>query len=229
MSGEPKERPILFSGPMVRAILDGRKTQTRRVVTKQTSELGSAKWEWIDLDAAWTDMLWGVIPGLKVPTSKAPPEYCPECVTRLYPRIFTGDRLWVRETHWINEDEGTAAYRADGEMPRHMQGARWRPSIHMPRWASRITLEVTEVRVERVQEITGGDAIAEGLSVVDEVLGLPVYDCGPMEIGGVMGDAACTDPCEAFMHLWDTLNAKRGHGWDMNPWVWVVNFREVAR
>jgi hypothetical protein len=221
MSGEPKERPILFSGPMVRAILDGRKTQTRRVVTKQTSELGSAKWEWIDLDAAWTDMLWGVIPGLKVPTSKAPPEYCPECVTRLYPRIFTGDRLWVRETHWINEDEGTAAYRADGEMPRHMQGARWRPSIHMPRWASRITLEVTEVRVERVHEITEEEARAEG--IVDG----GCLTCGEPE------PCNCDDPRpdarDAFIWLWDTLNAKRGHGWDMNPWVWVVNFREVAR
>jgi hypothetical protein len=218
-----KEHPILFSSEMVRAIMEGRKTQTRRVVTKQNSELGSGEWEWLELADAWPDLLWGVTPGLKVPTPHAPPDYCPECVVRLYPRTEKGSRLWVRET-WQAIQRGPPddigiypvdvpingmelVYRATDDDGLSEQGFRWRPSIHMPRWASRLTLEVLDVRVERLQEITVDDMLAEGIRV---------------------SDPRASYVRAHFMDPWDSLNAKRGYGWEENPWVWVITFNPLG-
>ncbi len=218
-----ERRPILFSGEMVRAILDGRKTQTRRVVKPQPvqSPSGTA-WSW--KLTAWTDACRGQISDL------SPLDKCPFGVP--------GDRLWVRET-WRPEElskdgdlsafEDGIRYRADRsfrtiENTREAADAwvrvndhtdRWRPSIHMPRWASRIELEVTEVRVERLQEISSHDALEEGI----ELYG----GCTSNE------DMQGWDPCEHFASGWDGLNAKRGFGWDTNPWVWVVEFRRLER
>lgn len=125
-----------------------------------------------------------------------------------------GDRLWVRETwadytHNIVSNNGVGIasttrpiYRADDDSS--LYDVRWKPSIHMPRWASRITLEVTEVRVERVQEITEDDVLAEGITH-------EFYMTEAARIG-------------EYRDLWNHLNAKRGYGWDANPWVWVIRF-----
>ena len=171
-----KERPILFSGAMVRAILEGRKTQTRRVVK---------------------------------PTSG------PHSIEKTIGR--PGDLLWVRETWGIHDaDPARAWFRADPGVEdcvaKSTAGWKWRPSIHMPRWASRITLRLTDVRVERVQEISADDAIAEGIDRPGTM--------NPYIDGNAMVRAV-------FRNLWDSINAKRGYGWDVNPWVWVLVFEPV--
>jgi hypothetical protein len=267
------ERPILFSAPMVRALLSGRKTQTRRVVKPQPGPYAG-----------------GVRPGH---TAKHPApyldSYCSEPKTTANPRGMSrdwcwwteddrqgpmiarclygepGDRLWVRETwcplipehfhesgkprDFLSDRYGTprrngAAYRADSmrldggklredfdsERCRKELGyPRWTPAIHMPRWASRLTLEVTGVRVERLQAITEEDARAEGASS-----GLPD--------DGRASDIALNEWCRwtkrldpragvgsqrgAFAYLWEKINGRGA--WAVNPWVWVVEFRRVA-
>lgn len=145
--------------------------------------------------------------------SKAPPPNLPR-----YTPEQPGDRLWGRETHCF-ESDGTPFYRADGELLPNWteRGWRWRPSIHMPRWASRILLEVTAVRVERVQDITQGDMAQEGWPKATKV-----------ERCGDWGPEAYRERAAWFRTLWDSINAKRGCGWDANPWVWVVEFRRLA-
>jgi len=161
-----RERPILFDGEMVRAILAGRKTQTRRIV---------------------------------IPI-----------------RFRPGDRLWVRET-FREFNDGDTFYRADWwtphgyAIPVHADDDpwawRWQPSIHMPRRLSRIMLEIMDVRVQRLQDITEEDAKAEGIELPERTV--THYD-------GQYRDA--------FAALWDRLNAKRGYGWDTNCWVWRIEF-----
>lgn len=167
---------------MVRAILEERKTQTRRIVKVPLNdpnfgcELGASELGGLDLNL-------------------------------LCPHGAKGDRLWVKETFAYHlccgRDTESVHYRADGEScPNDGEtircSSRWRPSIFMPRSLSRITLEVAAVRVERLREITEADAIAEG-----------------------------ANSAKLFRHLWDSLNAKRGFGWDKNPWVWVLTFKRV--
>ena len=210
-----KERPVLFSGPMVRAILDGRKIQTRRVIKPQP--------RWEELTKRW---LWWARRLLLSWRNACHPDMPAACKLGI-----PGDRLWVRETWFPMQDiEACAlanepidvAYKADydaegisREEARDVGIDRWRPSIFMPRWVSRITLEITGVRVERVQDITAGDAIDEMVEDVTEVWeGLPELP-GPRDF------------VTAFARLWDSLNAKRGFGWDVNPWVWVIGFRRV--
>ncbi|WP_186083797.1 hypothetical protein [Burkholderia gladioli] len=182
-----KKRPILFSAPMVRAILDGRKTQTRRVAK----------------EFAGRDNLDAIL--RRFPNQQGCPHGEP------------GDRLWVRET-WgqyqlAPED---IVYRADEDFPCGSP-KRWRPSIHMPRWASRITLEITGVRVERLQDISEADAIAEGIEHTSD--GFSVDE------GRHFHAARARD---SFASLWDGLNEARGHGWEANPWVWVIEFRRIT-
>ncbi len=167
------ERGILFSAPMVRALLSGAKTQTRRLT-----------------------------------------HWRPQC-----PYGFPGDRLWVRET-WAHDADSLEDlramvedivggsdcgpyYRADGV--HENSGLRWRPSIHMPRWCSRITLEITDVRVQQLQDITEDDARAEGVTPE------------PGKNHGHVG---------AFCDLWESINGKRST-WASNPWVWAISFRRV--
>ena len=186
-----KERPILFNSSMVRALLADMKTLTRRIVKAR--------------DLEWMD----VHQGLREPDNA---ERCP------YGQPG-GDRLYVRET-W-------AAPHAYDHLPPRLipQDARihyaatedrggllWRPSIHMPRWASRITLEITSVRVERLQEIDIADAQAEGVSDT----GAFILDGEGNEQGG---------PIAEYAVLWDQIN---GDGsWESNPWVWVIEFKRV--
>lgn len=190
-----KERPILFSGPMVRAILDGRKAQTRRVVKGFEIERLSSNREFRaaspyplaeDLGGLQHYVLLtsGLLVGLPCPYGKA------------------GDRLWVRETWGHDRRDGAVIFRADVE-ERVLNSRGWKPSIHMPRKVCRLMLEVASVRVERLMDITEADARSEG----------------------VEADPCC---CIAYRRLWDSLNEKRGYGWKVNPWVWVVEFRRCT-
>jgi hypothetical protein len=205
---------------MVRAILAGTKTQTRRVVKPQPPE-----WIWITSMGltAFTPPghfsgrgYWKGVPGDEGPGEK---------FFRM-PYGQPGDRLWVREgwcggvaalptgeglvpSLWIDRTKmNRIVYRATSDYGSDQPP--WRPSIHMPRWASRITLELTDVRVQRVQDIREDDAKAEG---VDPLLVPP--------------DGGSAPHVEGFRDLWDRINAKRGFGWSANPWCWCLSFKVV--
>lgn len=218
-----KERPILFSAPMVRAILAGSKTQTRRVV-KSTPPHGVLGASWCDEDQ-WH---WRTEAGHLRSAENHFRQYC-----------APGDRLWVRET-WRCASRGYGRdgieYRAD-ESFRANDGTReqaeewacddsrtpgeWRPSIFHRRWASRLTLDVVAVRVERLQAITEADAVAEGL---ENHGGGELADAWWPEHDG-LAQAGAT-PREGFRVLWEAINGPGS--WAANPWVWVVSFRKLA-
>lgn len=198
------EKPILFSAPMVKAILGGRKTMTRRVVDPQFTALwgqgiraGHEDAYSIHVNIMADDGSWK---WLKCPYGKP------------------GDTLWVRETFAVNCVGGKdfVFYRAD--CGSDGDGAKWKPSIFMPRKYSRITLRITDVRAERLQEISEADAIAEGL--------IQRPDWPDVQWACVNGNY-WRDPRQAFRTLWDSINEKRGYGWHDNPWVWIVSFEKV--
>ena len=209
-----RERPILMSAEMVRAILDGRKTQTRRVVSRQPHSFGEPRW-WLPFGE---DVL-------RPPSEEA---YREEAIRRC-PYGQPGDRLYVRETwamaacfdHLAPKDIPETARSMDRCYYRHggkvfTEG--WhqlRPSIHMPKWAARIWLEVTAIRVGRVQQITEEDAEAEGVNG-------GCLSCGKLDPCGCLTPRP--DHRDSFVYLWDSLNAKRGYSWESNPWVFVVEF-----
>lgn len=221
-----KERPILFSAPMVRAILEGRKTVTRREVKKQAA---------LDCLAAGFEPAFLALPGN----------------ADLCPYGQPGERLWVRETwgvisHDFDEQgnmvdwkpdrpasairemrfgqgyySGHVIYRADGEAEWAGDDdgggddrSAWKPSIHMPRIASRILLEITEVRVEQLQDISDAQCIAEGLGLNKRAIGVKMT----VPQGASM-------PKTMFSELWSAINGRES--WDANPWVWVVEFKQV--
>ena len=213
-----KEKPILFSAPMVRAILDGRKTVTRRVVKPQPA--GEIRRGEPDFNH-WIDTKYWERQNQKENRGIGTRGFA--C-----PYGQPGDRLWVRETFsgpWCMEaQDGISAappskwgessriwYWADGE-PAYGDWTRPRPSIHMPRWASRITLEVTGVRVETLQDIDLADALAEGISDT----GALILDSAGNEQGG---------PIAEYAVLWEQINGTGS--WDANPFVWVVTFRRI--
>jgi hypothetical protein len=227
------ERPILFSAPMVRAILAGTKTQTRRAVRVDDRpvivKMGSAterceRQRGIPSNA--TNVRY-IGPYLKCDA----PEGSNTVSSRVRcPFGVPCDRLWVRETWAVPpgiESRDAVAYRAD--IPpdaesderwarRNMQAvAVWRPSIHMPRWASRLTLEIEAVRVERVREITEADVRAEGLASHPSADGTLNW--------WVAAGGAWLGPRRAFEALWDSINTDENTNWSANPWVWVVTFR----
>jgi hypothetical protein len=218
-----KERPILFSTPMINTIRERRKTQTRRVVKPQphTTPIanGSASgnydaWPNGDSCLEWDDVLADTAYYVQA-------GFCPHGQP--------GDRLWVRETWQARsprdygmecpisqpiEREGyaghewTVRYAATDQNFAEWSG--WNPSIHMPRWASRITLEVVSVRVERVQDITAEDACAEG-------------------VPGCRDNLSNAHAVTWFATLWNQINGKRANcSWQDNPWVWVVEFKEIV-
>lgn len=221
------ERPIIFSGPMVRAILEGRKSMTRRVV-KYKPFYGEPNWDYAFVDGG-VDCQYLHIPqdGGEYGDSTTQRAYCPYGVP--------GDALWVREAwtrvpqsaYWhdpsiphCRDGEDWIIYRAGWE--RSDPGVGWHPSIHMPRWASRITLEVTGVRVERVHDISGDDAIAEGI-IHHNGLGV-----GHSGYRYSQSSPVYQSPDIAFAELWDSINGKK-HPWSSNPWVWVIEFRPLAQ
>ena len=196
------EKPILFSAPMVRAILAGRKTQTRRLIKFPP---------WcLENGVPTATVLHNLqhVGGVAYYSDGQPrKKFCL--------RWAKGGRLWVKET-WADfskpGEHDRLVYRATDTPPAYMAGMSWRPSIYMPRWASRITLDALGVRVERLRDISEGDAIAEGIT--DE-------ECCPC--------SGCDNyrHREAYAVLWDKLNAKRAT-WDSNPWVCVVSFRRTV-
>lgn len=213
-----KERPILFSAPMVRAILDGSKTQTRRVV-KHNLVVHNDKMGVFDHKGVNYRV------NMRNGDRKTLTQFCP------YGQ--PGDRLWVRET-WraietasatiYDEDAGNteADYKATPRDVFFDCPVKWKPSIHMPRWASRITLEITAVRVERVQDISEKDARAEGVNpymagvgIIDPPMFADEYQYRP-------------DYCTGFQCAWDEINAKRGIEFSTNPWVWVIEFKRAV-
>ena len=231
-----KERPILFSAPMVRAILAGRKTVTRRIVKPQPEVDGLFE-QGIKLAIPKRLLGKGELAGYSAPSRAIRDGVCQ------YGQ--PGDRLWVRETwqgplfdydqwdsyredHRRFETPAFCRYAADGGSPPEFVDdednlqCKWRPSIHMPRWASRITLEVTGVRVERLQEISEADAIAEGAERPENALDIDVWD-------GVERAAfnAMNQPADQFRRLWEQINGAAS--WEANPWVWVVAFRRIEQ
>lgn len=220
------ERGMIFNGEMVRALLDGRKTQTRRPIKwKQTrfTEIGEredgSKWPWSE-DAEHACDFWHPCPFGAV-----------------------GDRIWVRETFQGPlfdydlmdsyckdptpfEKPEFCVYKADGVPAPEFYDADdelhccWRPSIHMPRWASRILLEITNVRVERLNAISEEDAEAEGIDMEALYDSQDCYDC--IADHNMTGRPTVTG---AFKYLWDSIYGEEG--WKSNPWVWVIEFKRV--
>lgn len=226
-----KERPILFSAPMVRAVLYGTKTQTRRALRVQPpgATRGFCTYHHPDDDRKGAHH-WALDGGSLL-------DFCLPC-----PYGQPGDRLWVRESWaevprhepWTDEDlpwrkDGRIlVYAADPQWSgarqflcadgvlRWAKPERWRPSIHMPRWASRITLEVTGARVERLQDISEADAVAEG--IVRQPDG-----------GHGLADTThyhFSDPRQSYFSLWEQINGPGS--WAANPWVWAIEFRRIA-
>lgn len=243
------DHPILFSGHLVRAILDGRKTVTRRPVRESGHCQDADAWcwdpdrgmwesgieadhgmyghgEWVKCpfgrpgDRLWVRETWATCAAVS-PSTDAPLP------------VTNGDRLIEEPTTWVDEkgrtrwryDGKVVVYRAttevefcdgDGFMGDNADRSdmpRWRPSIHMPRWASRLTLEVLDVRVERLQSITEEDAAAEGMDGDCPIGHIPAYQKGPLAYH--------------FAQSWDAIYGKGPHAWDANPWVWRVEFRKV--
>jgi hypothetical protein len=220
-----KERPILFSSPMVRALLSDRKTMTRRVVSKNNS-CTSGRFEKLNLESAFVTESMGGQQILKAMWD----ENGDKTIHRIFPKWETGDRLWVRET-WllVNGCEGLedfTTYRADGVISYpDNEPVKWKPSIHMPRWASRITLEITNVRVERLQEISEEDCLKEGIQKSDnEGLRNWPYMGANHHIKGT--PKVFSFARQAFESLWDSINGKK-YPWSSNPWVWVVEFKRM--
>ena len=236
------EKPILFNAEMVNAILSGRKTQTRRIISEKTLQL---------FDVAASAGECHPLNGDDPVDVRSQSYYC-----EFSPLGDVGDQLWVRETfallgnedgvcidwqgNMVKGDEELAAriYKASCEQKHGDYGlysipdsaywkpdttnekyeGTWRPSIHMPRWASRINLLITGVRVERLNDISEQDAISEGLECyVDD--GVPYY--GPFNNGDCRPDVV-------FRSLWDSIYGKKeGENWQANPWVWVIEFERM--
>lgn len=221
-----RERPIIFNADMVRAVLDGRKTQTRRVmkvqpesnqlgllrITASTNRSDIGKYHWAESNATGNHVR-----------------------SKLFacPYGAVGDRLWVRETFRVHSratDLATLVYKASEQQSWTQQTHRvpiekcnkpavvdkWTPSIHMPRWASRITLEITGVRVERMYDISEADARAEG---VEQLRGgfwrhyQPGWTQHQLSARG------------SFVTLWKSIYGEES--WQANPWVWVIEFKRV--
>lgn len=209
------DRPILFSGAMIRAILAGRKTQTRRL-------FNLPKW---------------AVPGT-LEIDDDGPYACAEvsgCLAKVPTRINLGDRLWVKENHAIvprtayrmsegvqqtlrpDDNHDAAVYAAEWD---RSKPGRWRPSIHMPRWASRLTLTVTDVRIERLQDCSEADAIAEGIE--PHHAGWMPYSTAFYEADGVTPANYHPDPRDSYRQLWNKIN---GFGaWEDNPWIVAYTF-----
>ena len=244
------DKPISFSAPMVRAILEGRKTMTRRVLTPSNTYFNGSPWQkWTkaqvwDWNKAWVDQ--GPSPAgnpgpyLHLPWKDGDDQW-EGTSHRIYPKIQPRDHLWVRETWGSLEADHTAAchdpayrkprhgdkivYRADpasaaqwGSGLPSQGGFMWRPSIHMPRWASRITLEVTGVKVERLQDISEEDAKAEGILPVDN--GFHWVPDSPNAQWATLRYRKATD---AFSGLWKSINGPDSLA--ENPWVAAISFK----
>lgn len=223
---EVKERPIIFSSEMIRAILDGRKTQTRR--TPGLEDVNKCPDLWIFnksviLDYKTKKSARGKFGAYFISELIEPKtiSICPE----VSPYGQPSDRLWVRET-WdvfaLPNEVPSICYRADStaipilgktgyQYQRPDNSHKWRASIFMPRWVSRITLEIVDVRIERIQDISGEDAVAEGIF---EPIGCRSESGFQYEMRS------------QFMNYWDLINGKK-YPWESNPWVWCIEFKRI--
>ncbi|MEN5278890.1 hypothetical protein ABE527_18335 [Brucella sp. TWI432] len=211
-----KDHPLLFSAPMVRANLEERKTQTRRIYTPQPEELGDGSCRTNGHQGNTDYMMRDVAP-------------------RFFTKIKVGDRLWVREAHALlprtayrgsigtgtiqQVEHPTDGYTAAVFREGFDRSGRplWRPSIHMPRWASRLTLIVTDVKVERLQDISEADAIAEGIE----------RDTDGWKDYLMPSTQCCGSPIDSYRSLWDHVNGPGA--WDKNPWVVAYTYRPIFK
>jgi hypothetical protein len=216
-NGGVEMKPIIFNTLMVQAILDGRKTQTRRVINpsrKQINFMGDMDIRSLVRPDESTEE-W-----LQLRSENGSPVTCIKVPYR------PGDVLYVRET-WSRDESGEYVYRTnygtteDDSFPPSM--FKWKPSIHMPREAARIFLRVTNVRIERLQDISEDDARAEGMES-EEYLEYYEWAVSVAPPGSILPTIR-----SAFAGLWDKLNARRGYGWDTNPWVWVIEFERITK
>jgi len=223
----PKERPIIFRAEMIRAILGGRKTQTRRPIKPQPPNIKGQQ-VWPNKDGGWSYWINGSIwQDIKCPYGR-------------------GDRLWAKETFTLTQ-YNKPVYQSDGcdkEGYRWMlpgdpnHEILWKSPIYMPRWASRITLEITDIRVERVQDITEKDAITEGAFEINDNLKQDAARAALAANKTIVG------PIDYFRELWDSIYTKMKHQesdmgrfsvdstrylWDQNPWVWVICFSMLEK
>lgn len=220
-----KERPILFSGPMVRAIREDRKTMTRRVI-KEFPITGYRWGGWILESSNQKEKGMATI----VPEGNDPYNYTGSIKKRC-PHGNPGDRLWIREAFVADEYMG-CRYKADGKQFLIINGEKtekefvvkkWTPSIYMPRWASRTTIEITKIRVERLRDITEEDALNEG--IIRNADGFFLASDDPKAHHFLRQPHLTAKG--AFRTLWESIN---GHGsWDANPWVWVEEFKRVQK
>ena len=219
------DRPLLFSAPMVKALLAGTKTQTRRLLKIPA---------WLDAGAAWADPGLGAGGYLKAPATGG------DTVERVRSPYAVGDRLWVRETwavgkcsdglspsmlspgFWLH-DNGGIWYAAGGEPAAPVSPrSTWRPSIFMPRWASRLTLTVSDVRVQRLHEISEADAMAEGVCTFLESTDSTRWGNLSADDRAMMVRIHYGSAVKAYSHLWETING--ADAWPVNPWVVAVTF-----
>lgn len=234
-----RERPILFRPEMVRALLSGAKTQTRRLVKSIELRDGIKGVRVPGGAACYLDF---EIPGLGWKPFGGSPTipYPPDKVAAACPYGAPGDRLWVREA--FARDYFSAApyeeptkrhgYRADwtSRAADVVPEPRWTPSIHMPRWASRIDLEVTGVRVERLQDISEADAVAEGADSMTASRAMwrgsaSLDGCARAGYPDAPRNTGDWTPRDCFRLLWGAINGPES--WSANPWTWVVEFRRV--
>lgn len=223
-----KERPILFSSKMVSAIIRGKKSQTRRVVATDLRPQSKDTYMRGFPENPQNVRMCGPYAKCDAPSGSHSASYRVPC-----PYGLPGDRLWVREAFRVSRDgKGFALwYKADGAEARywanydkgkvadidafalkHANSGKTISSIHMPRWASRLTLDICTVRVERLQDITPQDARAEGFP-------FHPLDASPL---------AAMDPVDWYSALWDSINADRGYSWESNPFVWAITFKPIA-
>lgn len=218
------EKPILFNTDMVKAILEGRKTCTRRIIKSQPKACNHEQYE----GAEWKNepTQWGV--------DEDGHYYCTLCgnghsfaettsgIKGIKLPYKIGDVLWVRET-WQEWTDGYA-YKVGGNYPQSFID-KWKPSIHMPRAAARIFLRVSNIRIERLQDISEEDAIKEGCNGVKCE---KEHDYTLDESCGYCNNSGYIEPPQLqFLYLWDSVYAKQGNGWSDNPWVWVIEFERV--
>lgn len=217
-----KERPILFSSPMVRAILEGRKTQTRRIM-KNKPNIDPQTGDWLIKNSDDSEEVFPIEQWIKIQKML----HCP------YGQ--SGDRLWLRET-WRRSDWPTGhpyEYRATAKQDGTQEDGPWRPSLFMPREACRILLDITNVRVERLRDITDSDAISEGIESFRPVPGdgEPVtrYRDYMAEKKFLNGKSVqkfpFTSPIDSFFSLWEYINGPESV--EQNPFVWAVEFNPI--
>lgn len=208
-----KAIPILFSTPMVQAILDGRKSQTRRIIDPQPMLHNEIIKLPMEIDQYGKEMEQWMKKGYKSIVTSGPASgyVIPKC---RYGQ--PGDVLWVRET-WAKNYDGTFDYKAGYPFTSPQGG--WKPNIHMPKAACRIFLEVKAIQVERLQDISNMNAMNEGIECLDHGVHWKNY---------LSDEISCfLNPKHSFESLWKSINGPES--WDSNPWVWVIDFKRIEK